>query len=83
VRNQDKFDWAEDWIKDRLIVRLWLYRKKYPMFNISRFVEELTKWPVDAKTQRWWPYMNDEDIKKRNVFRRKMASLASLAKSQD
>jgi hypothetical protein len=80
--NQNQFEWAEDWIKDKLIIRLWLYKKKYPMFNIVRFVDELTKWPTDEKTQRWWPYMKDEDIKKMNVRRKKRASWSSLAKSQ-
>ena len=82
MTNQKQFVWAEDWIKHKLIKRLWLYKKRYPLFDIDRFVNELTQWPVDAKTQRWWPYMKDEDIKKQNVLRKKQKSWSSLANSQ-
>ena len=76
------FQWAEDWIQKKLLIRLFLYKKKYPMFDVQRFVYDLTRWPVDTKTQRWWPYMKDEDIKKMNVNRRKSRSIEKLAKGQ-
>jgi L-rhamnose mutarotase len=80
--HQDKFEWAEDWIKDKLIIRLSLYQKRYPLFDIVRFVDELTKLPIDAKVQRWWPYMQDDNIKAINASRRKSERFSSFAESQ-
>jgi hypothetical protein len=80
---KNNFKWAEDWIEKNLRRRLFLYKRKYPLFNLERFIEQLTKYEADSKTQRWWPYMKDEDIAKMNKLRRKVASYRRSAKRED
>jgi hypothetical protein len=80
---KNTFKWAEDWIEKNLRRRLFLYKRKYPGFNLERFIEQLTRYEADSKTQRWWPYMKDEDIAKMNKLRRKVASYRRSAKRED
>jgi hypothetical protein len=80
---KNNFKWAEDWIEKNLRRRLFLYKRKYPLFNLERFIEQLTRYEADSKTQRWWPYMKDEDIAKMNKLRRKVASYRRSAKRED
>lgn len=78
---ENKFKWCEDWIEEKFRRRLYLYKRKYPGFDIERFIERLTRFEVDSKTQRWWPYIKDEDIARINKLRRRADSLRSLAES--
>ena len=80
---KNNFKWAEDWIEKNLRRRLFLYKRKYPGFNLERFIEQLTRYEADSKTQRWWPYMKDEDIAKMNKLRRQVASYRRSAQRAD
>jgi len=80
---KNTFKWAEDWIEKNLRRRLFLYKRKYPLFNLERFIEQLTRYEADSKTQRWWPYMKDEDIAKMNKLRRRVASHRRSAERAD
>ena len=83
IIGQNTFNWAEDWIEKNLRRRLFLYKRKYPGFNLERFIEQLTRYEADSKTQRWWPYMKDEDIAKMNKLRRRVASHRRSAERAD
>ena len=83
INVQNKFKWSEDWIEKNLRRRLFLYKRKYPGFNLERFIEQLTKYEADSKTQRWWPYMKDEDIAKMNKLRRRVKSMKSLGEGMN
>ncbi len=83
INGQNTFKWAEDWIEKNLRRRLFLYKRKYPLFNLERFIEQLTRYEADSKTQRWWPYMKDEDIAKMNKLRRRVASHRRSAERAD
>jgi hypothetical protein len=78
-----KFKWGEDWIERKLRRRLALYERKYPGFDIERFIAWITSDKVDSRTQRWWPYMEDEDITKINKERRRQDSFTRLCNSAD
>ena len=73
-------EFAEPWIKQKLLDRLMAYKVRYPNFNVERVMEEVCTW--DAQRQRWAPYMNDKDIKKINRAYHRARSFASLAESQ-
>ena len=78
-----EFKWGEDWIEKKLRRRLALYERRYPGFDIERFIAWITRDKVDSRTQRWWPYMEDEDITKINKQRRSHDSLTRLGNSVD
>ena len=68
---------SEEWIERKLAERLWKYKKRYPAFDIERFMLMVEGW--DPKSQRWAPYMEDKHIKAVNVSARKGRAISRLS----
>ena len=69
--------YAEPWIEQKLFERLSAYKKRYPLFDLERVMQEVETW--GEKEQRWAPYMKDKDIKAINKSHHKRKSLSRLA----
>ena len=81
TRVEGNNNFVEDWISEKLMERLLLYKKRYPSFDERRVFDDVKTW--DSKMQKFSPYMEDGHIKSINEQRRFVGRIYRLAELEN